>query len=87
MRTCSAVSTPSATTVMPRLSASAITADTIAPDLILLDVHMPALDGYAVCRHVRARADGAAPSFDGARCTHMADRVIADLRRKNFFGK
>jgi RNA polymerase sigma-70 factor (ECF subfamily) len=25
--------------------------------------------------------------FDGARCTHMADRVIADLRRKNFFGK
>ena len=25
--------------------------------------------------------------FDGARCAHMADRVIADLRRKNFFGK
>ena len=25
--------------------------------------------------------------FDGARCTHMADRVLADLRHKNFFGK
>ena len=35
----------------------------LAPDLILLDVHMPALDGYAVCRHVRARADGAATTL------------------------
>lgn len=25
--------------------------------------------------------------FDGARCSNMADRVIADLRRKQFFGK
>ena len=30
--------------------------DTLAPDLILLDVDMPALDGFSVCRAIRQRA-------------------------------
>jgi DNA-binding response OmpR family regulator len=27
------------------------------PDIIVLDVNMPKLDGFAVCRHIRAQAD------------------------------
>ena len=26
---------------------------TLRPDLILLDIHLPGLDGYSICRHVR----------------------------------
>ncbi len=37
---------------------AAIAAD--APDLLLLDIMMPDVDGYEVCRQLRARADRAA---------------------------
>lgn len=33
--------------------------DEIVPDVIILDVMMPELDGYEVCRRLRARADTA----------------------------
>jgi DNA-binding response OmpR family regulator len=32
----------------------------IQPDLVLLDVRMPGMDGYTVCTHIRADADLAA---------------------------
>lgn len=33
-----------------------VTADSFAPDLILLDLMLPSMDGYQVCREVRARS-------------------------------
>ncbi|MCE9571955.1 MAG: response regulator [Deltaproteobacteria bacterium] len=40
--------------------AALIEFDRATPDAILLDVNMPELDGYEVCRRVRQRASGAA---------------------------
>jgi CheY-like chemotaxis protein len=39
------------------------------PDLVLLDVVMPHLDGYAVCRRLRERGRSADAHSSGIRCS------------------
>ena len=48
-----------------------------APDLVLLDVEMPELDGYAVCREIRSR-----PALDGVPVIFVSalDDVAAKVR-------
>ena len=41
----------------PRWRKSLIAFDTYQPDLILLDLMLPGIDGYQVCREIRARSN------------------------------
>jgi diguanylate cyclase (GGDEF)-like protein len=46
-----------------------------APDLVLLDVTMPRLDGYTVCREIRASGPGAPPVIFLTAHGNVDDRV------------
>ncbi len=39
------------------------------PDLILLDLMLPGLDGFSVCRARRVRIDGYCPNTRASRCS------------------
>src|SRR6058998_329555 len=48
------------------------------PDLVLLDVQMPGLDGYEVCRRIKARPRGRLlPVVMLTALDHANDRVLA----------
>lgn len=47
------------------------------PDVLVLDLHVPELDGFSVCKHLLARADTAS-----VRVVALASRLTADLERK-----
>jgi CheY-like chemotaxis protein len=47
------------------------------PDLVLLDVMMPGLDGYAVCRRLREREDTAVLSVIMLTASDGTERVMA----------
>ena len=46
-----------------------------APDLVLLDVNMPRLNGYAVCREIRGSGPGAPPVIFLTALGNVEDRV------------
>ena len=49
--------------------------DRNAPDAVLLDIHMPELDGYEVCRRIRLRPGGATTSILVMTATDDVDAV------------
>jgi sigma-B regulation protein RsbU (phosphoserine phosphatase) len=58
------------------------------PDLLLLDVAMPGLDGIEVCRRLSARHPGAVPILIQSGLLHPDDRVRAfDAGAVDFVGK
>src|ERR1043165_208938 len=49
--------------------------DRTSPDAILLDINMPGIDGYEVCRRIRMRPGGAATSILVMTATEDVDAV------------
>jgi DNA-binding response OmpR family regulator len=61
---------------------------TESPDLVVLDIGMPGLDGHAVCRILRAKGDGAPPViFLTARSQPTDLAAGLDLGAVDYVGK
>jgi two-component system, OmpR family, phosphate regulon response regulator PhoB len=61
--------------VAPNGEAGLALADILEPDIVVLDVSMPGLNGFEVCRAIKARASGTRIVMVTARTSEEDERV------------
>jgi DNA-binding response OmpR family regulator len=61
--------------------------DRVAPDLVCLDIMMPVLDGYEVCRRLRARSEAVPVIFISAKSEEIDTVVGLELGADDFLTK
>ena len=61
--------------------------DRVAPDLVCLDIMMPVLDGYEVCRRLRARSETVPVIFISAKAEEIDTVVGLELGADDFLTK
>jgi DNA-binding response OmpR family regulator len=61
--------------------------DRVAPDLVCLDIMMPVIDGYEVCRRLRARSESVPVIFISAKSEEIDTVVGLELGADDFLTK
>ena len=62
-------------------------ADNLRPDLVLLDIHLPDLDGFAVCERIAAQADPPGVILISSRAESVFRRRLAASSALGFIAK